>query len=230
MAAPLALNPDAQLSTQALGEEGNIALIIDDCLADPHQVRSIAAKARYATHGPHYPGLRSPVPQAAAGPLLQPLMPVIRQALGLHRDPLWREGYLSIVTTHPRDLTPIQRIPHFDGTEADALAFLLYLDEAPSGGTAFFRHRSTGFEQITEARHPAYDTSLRADLAQHGLPDQDYIRGSTPVFEQMSTLKQMFNRAVVYRGNLLHCGDLPADFVPNPDPLTGRLTLNIFLG
>ena len=38
-----------------------------------------------------------------------------------------------------------------------------------------------------------------------------------------------FNRAIVYRGNSLHCADLAADFEPLADPLSGRLTLNLFL-
>jgi hypothetical protein len=133
------------------------------------------------------------------------------------------------VTTPARALQPIQCLPHFDELEPDRLAFLLYLDRAERGGTAFYRQRGTGFETVNAARFVDFQASLERGIAQHGLPPSDYIRGDTALYEQIGKVRGTFNRAVVYRGNSLHCADLPADFEPQADPLCGRITLNLFL-
>ena len=39
----------------------------------------------------------------------------------------------------------------------------------------------------------------------------------------------VFNRMLVYRRNSLHSGSIAADFVPDPNPRTGRLSINGFL-
>ena len=94
-------------------------------------------------------------------------------------------GY-SIVTTRPAELTPIQRLPHFDGLEPERIALLHYLSGAEQGGTAFYRHRSTGYETITADRHAAYDAALHRDVARHGLPVPAYISGDTPIYERIA--------------------------------------------
>jgi len=42
----------------------------------------------------------------------------------------------------------LQRIPHVDSFLGSQLAFVHYLFKADPGGTAFYRHRGTGFEII----------------------------------------------------------------------------------
>lgn len=229
MAQPLALSPARSVRIEQVGAERHPLLIIDDCLADPAAVRAIAARAPFAPIGPHYPGLRSPVPQAAVAPLLDPLADLLAETFALPARPVYDECYLSIVTLAAGALAPIQRLPHFDGVEADRLAVLLYLDPDARGGTAFYRQRSTGFETVDRERFAPFRTSLEAGIARHGIPGADYIRGDTPLYERIGAVAGAFNRAVAYRGNSLHCADLAADFVPAADPLTGRLTLNLFL-
>jgi len=38
-----------------------------------------------------------------------------------------------------------------------------------------------------------------------------------------------FNRMLVYRRNSLHSGNIGKDFVPDANPLTGRLSINCFI-
>jgi hypothetical protein len=66
-------------------------------------------------------------------------------------------------------------------------------------------------------------------VAEHGVPPAGFVNASTPLFEQLASYDAVFNRALVYRGTSLHSGSIPADFVPDSDPRTGRLTLNTFL-
>ena len=229
MTGPLTLAPDPAPRCELIGREQHPLLILDHCLADPDHVLDIAAQAQFARHGPYYPGIRAPVPQGAALDLITPLSAQLEQAFALPAPPQFDECYLSLVTTPAQDLQPIQRLPHFDGLEPDRLAVLLYLDRAERGGTAFYRQRATGFETVDADRFAQFEQSLAAAAAQHGMPPCDYIRGDTPLYEQLFRVAGRFNRMVIYRGNSLHCADLAADFQPLVDPLRGRLTLNLFL-
>lgn len=203
-------------------------LVIDGALNDPAAVIEIAARQSYRQIGPYYPGLRAPVPEAVAWQLLQPAAALIAGLFDLKRAPIFEECYLSLITTQPEELTPIQQLPHFDGTESDRLAVLLYLDRAEQGGTAFYRQRSTGFESVSEIRFPAYEAALAQGMREHGPPAGGYLRGDIPLFEQIHSVDGVYNRAIIYRGNTLHCGLLDKQFEPSADPYKGRLTLNMF--
>jgi hypothetical protein len=204
-------------------------MIVDDCLGDPDAVIAIAARHDYGPIGPFYPGIRAAVSRSVAMPLVAPLLGEIQLVFGLDTPPAYFECYLSLVTTAPAGLRPIQRLPHFDGVERDRIAVLLYLDRAERGGTAFYRQRSTGFECIDADRFDAYRTNLAHEIERFGLPEQRYIADDTGMFEKVFEVASRFNRMIVYRGNTLHCAALAQDFVPDPDPVTGRLTLNLFL-
>ena len=54
-----------------------------------------------------------------------------------------------------------------------------------------------------------------------------YIRGDTALFERTASVAARFNRAIFYRSNLLHSGDIAADAGLSPDPRRGRLTANL---
>lgn len=229
MESPLALSASARPALSAVGAEGNPLLVVDEALDDLQLVRAIAARHSYRPIGPHYPGIRAPVSAAIAMPLVAPLAGLLQQAFGLDQPPAYGECFLSIVTRPPQDLAPIQRLPHFDGLESERIAVLLYLDPAETSGTAFYRQRSTGFESVTPDRFAAYEVALRADTVRHGLPKGGYIGSDSALFEQIGAVDGRLNRMVAYRGNQLHCASLPALFVPESDPLKGRLTLNLFL-
>jgi hypothetical protein len=229
MAAPLALAQGAVAQTEHFGREAQPLLVIDDFLADPAAVLAIAARARFRPIGPHYPGIRSAVPSAALSPLIAALTARLTMDFALPSPPRFHECYLSLVTLAATQLQPIQRLPHFDGVDGNALAVLLYLDRAETGGTAFYRQRATGFESVDAGRLDRFTRMLEQEIARHGLPQQDYIRDDTSVYQRIAGVSGRFNRAAVYRGNTLHCADLPGGYVPDPDPLSGRLTLNLFL-
>lgn len=211
------------------GAEGQVLLTLDNALPDPAAVVAIAARHRYRPIGPFYPGVRAAVSETVAMELVAPLLGRLQQAFALDAAPAYFECYLSLVTAAPRDLAPIQRLPHFDGVEPDRVAVLLYLDAAERGGTAFYRQRATGFESVDAARFATYRAALDAGAAEHGLPPPGYIADNTPLFERIHAVEGRFNRMIAYRGNTLHCAALGPDFAPSANPVEGRLTLNLFM-
>ncbi len=217
------------IQIEIIGHERQPVVVVDDFVAEPERLRTAAAALAYEPLGRHYPGVRAPVAPDEVSAYLTPLQELIAQVFGVAREIELVSAAYSIVTTRPADLTPIQRLPHFDGFEAGRVALLHYLGGPEQGGTAFYRHRSTGYETITADRHATYDAALHRDVARHGLPGPAYIAGDTPIYEQTARFAARANRALIYRGHLLHCADLPADLDFTPDPRTARLTVNTFL-
>jgi hypothetical protein len=217
-----------QLSTKICGTEGEPIVIIDGFALDPDAVREDAAMLAYAPMGIHYPGIRAEIHFAAARRTVAKIAPIARDIFGAPALEV-AEGFYSLVTTPPGELTPIQRLPHFDGVEPERLALLHYLTPHAPGGTAFYRHRRTGFETVTRERLPAYRRVLEDELARTGLPAPTYIDGDTPLFEQIARIEGRYNRAILYRGNRLHCAWLPPGTRFASDVVSGRLTMNLFL-
>ncbi|MES2043187.1 MAG: DUF6445 family protein [Pseudomonadota bacterium] len=211
------------------GSEGQPVVVIDGFAPDPRRFTEDAAFLAFRPIGEHYPGLRAVVAPVMLRDLLGALEPVVAETFGIAAFEVI-DAFYSLVTTPPSALAPIQRLPHFDGVEDGQLALLHYLSPEPRGGTAFYRHRATGFESVDAARLGAYRTALDADLRRVGLPDPAYIAGDTALFEQVARFDAVFNRAILYRSNTLHCADIPEDMTLSADPATGRLTVNTFLG
>lgn len=216
-----------QVTIERHGAEAQPVVVIDG-FADAERFRDDAAFLSFAPIGPHYPGIRAVVAPAMLRDLIARLEPIAAEVFGIPALAVI-DAFYSIVTTPPAALAPIQRLPHFDEVSPSRLALLHYLSPDERSGTAFYRHRTTGFESIDAARLAPYRAALDADLRQHGLPDAAYIAGDTPVFERLAVHQGRFNRAILYRSNTLHCADLPADLSFDADPETGRLTVNTFL-
>ena len=229
MSSPLALSPSATLSLDHFGSEAQPILTVGNALSDADAVIDIASRHSYRPMGPFYPGIRAGVSEKIAMPLVEPLADRLVESFGLARPPRYRECFLSLVTRRAQELSPIQRLPHFDGVEPTRLAVLLYLDRAERGGTAFYRQRATGYESVDADRFERYRSELDREAAEKGVPESGYISGDTPLFQQVHAVAGRFNSMVVYRGNTLHCAQLAAGFSPGATPADGRLTLNLFL-
>jgi len=211
-----------------IGRGGHPVLVIDDFFPEVSALRTDAAAKTFRPIGPHYPGIRAEVSPDLVSAFLRDLLPLIRETFAMAGDIGLIESLYSLLTTPEADLAPIQRLPHFDGLEPERLALLHYLSASSLGGTAFYRHRSTGYESIDGARYAGYSAKLHEEVRRLGLPPAAYISGDTPLFEQIARFEAKPNRALVYQGFLLHCADLPKiDF--SGDVATGRLTVNTFL-
>src|SRR3546814_19652522 len=74
------------------------------------------------------------------------------------------DASFSIVATPAEALSVVQRVPHCDAFTADRIALVHYLSPDGGDGTAFFRHRATGVETVSEARRAAYAAAFDAEL------------------------------------------------------------------
>ncbi len=212
----------------SLGSEKSPILVIDNFVASPELLIDDAALLGFEKIGPYYPGVRSVVPKAAVRRCISPIADLVADRFKVTSDYSNFDAWYSVVTTRPADLEPIQRLPHYDGVEPGRLALLHFLDRQESGGTAFYAHKSTGFETISATRESVYAAALKQDVAMHGMPEPGYISGDTQIYTQIGKVAAKFNRAIVYHGNSLHCADIPPDRDLVADPYLGRLTVNCF--
>jgi hypothetical protein len=211
------------------GRERQKVIVIDDFAADPDGMVEAARGLDWRPIGQNFPGVRHPTPPAMVAQARALLMGLIQEVFDL-KDPLNRiESYYSLVTTPPEALQPIQRLPHFDGLGAQRIAMVHHLSRAERGATAFFRHRSTGFETIDAARLPAYNQAVNQALMRGGLPPAAYLNGDTPIYERIGRYEAKYNRLLIYRGDTLHGAEAPDALPLTDDPATGRFSVNTFI-
>lgn len=224
------LHAEMRVTRHLIGNERSPLLVIDNFVADPDELVRHAAAMPLAQDKGYFPGQRVAAPiayqQFLATRLRDTLFEFFQLRGSIFRFPMC---HYSLVTTSPQKLVMLQRIPHFDSLDGNGLATIHYLFKRDLGGTAFYRHRKTGFETIDAARREAYIRALEAENDGPNLPAANYIHGDTPLFEQIAKQDGVFNRLLVYRRNCLHSGNIAADFVPDPNPLTGRLSINSFI-
>ncbi len=103
-----------------------------------------------------------------------------------------------------------------------------YLLGPESGGTAFYRHRATGFEAITPDRQARYEDAAQAE-DHSGEPGPAYHYGDNDRYEMIGEIEAKPDRFILYRGWSLHSGVIPTNANLSADPSEGRLTINMFL-
>lgn len=138
------------------------------------------------------------------------------------------EASFSIVSARPSELQSAQRAPHFDSTDPKYYALLHFLRVPAGTGTAFYRQRSTGIEQVTDDNVDLFVANARAAAA--SLPkDRGYIVASDEFYEQIGVIEAQPDRLLIYQGSLLHSGIIPEGMTFSADPREGRLTANLFV-
>ena len=233
-ASPLSAPPEgwgfslARLRSERFSAGNHLLVSADDVLAAPDEAILQASLQKFAKITPQYPGVRAPLDPAVCRVWLTQLAPLLDRMFGPYGRPWEMQAWFSLVTTPPHALAPIQCLPHVDGTDPTQIAMMLYLSRAQHGGTAFFRHRSTGLEALTANDYPRYAAALQADVARTGLPAPAYTTEGAPHFERVHSVPGHFNSAVFYRGNILHSGVIDNAAPLSADPREGRLTINAF--
>lgn len=212
-----------------VGREREPVAVIEGFSPDPDRLRRIAARAAFAGDDLYYPGVKAPVPADYFDKARDVIAAVMLDVFNMKDGADVLRAAFSIVTTPPHLLSVEQRLPHVDSIEPNRMAILHYLALDDKDGTAFYRHRSTGFETLDPERSDAYFSALNADLRRYGVPPANYICGDTPLFEQIGRIDGAFNRALVYRGRLFHSGAITAGRDLSSEPLRGRLTIASFL-
>jgi len=210
-----------------IGDEEQPVVVVDGFAPDAAALRDAALAACFGPAGEHYPGVRAPLP---AG-YMDACLPRIAQAMGRSFGRLRRlrviDASFSIVATAPGALQPRQRLPHVDAYGAERIALVHYLGPEPHG-TAFYRHRATGYETVDATRAPAYFAAVDRELCGEA-PPSGYIAGDTAAFACTARFDARFDRALLYRSYALHSGAIPPDADLSADPARGRLTVTAFL-
>lgn len=232
--AAFALHPAPTHRVLHVGADREPVLVVDELLLDPEAIvrRAETGTAFQRQEGDFYPGIRKPLDMAYASAVYAHLRELLLATFGAGGDaavtPL--SCVLSLATTRPEALRPIQSVPHFDSVERNRIASVHYLCGERFGGTSFYRHRSTGFESIDGPRLAGYAPRLKQEVMEEAKRQAArslaYIRGDTALFERTASVDAKFNRAVFYRSNLLHSGDIAVDAGLSSDPRSGRLTAN----
>jgi len=226
----IARHRDFHLQRLKIGREMAPLVVIDNVVSDPDDLVNVAASKQFGEVASYYPGIRAKVSLSYQQFILEQLRGVFAEEFAFESGAVrFTACHYSLVTTPPEKLTYLQRIPHVDSVASKELAFVHYLFKADFGGTAFYRHRKTGFEFIDQDRKPEYLRCLEEEKSGPHSPPPEYINGDTPLYELLGTQQGLFNRLVIYRRNSLHSGALSPKFVADPDPRTGRLSINGFL-
>lgn len=226
----LNLHPDIRIQKLTIGTEKAPLLVIDNFVSDPERLVRRAASRMYTPLGRYYPGIRAEAPLSYQTLFTQHLRELLFGYFDLRGSGFrFAMCHYSIVTTSPEKLEALQRIPHIDAFDGNSLASIHYLFRGDLGGTAFYRHRKTGFEYVDESRRETYSASVESENGGPDMPPAAYINGDTPLFEQIGKQEGVFNRILIYRRNSLHSGCIGRDFVPDPNPQTGRLSINTFI-
>ena len=221
---------DFHIERLTIGVERAPLLVIDNLVADPDELVEMAAGKTFGDVASYYPGVRAKVPLTFQRFLLDELRGEFANTFGSVASQLrFTACHFSLITTPKEGLTYMQRIPHVDSLFNHELALILYLFRANLGGTAFYRHRKTGFEVIDQSRHAEYWQHIQDEQAEVERGPPGYISGNTDFYEQVGHQECRFNRMLVYRRTSLHSGAVPPDFVPVSDPRRGRLSLNGFI-
>lgn len=219
----------AAISARGIGREGQPLITIDGFSPDPDALRAAALAADFECADQHYPGIRARLPDNYLRVQLPIMVRALREVFARYGKVDVIDASFSIVTTPPEALTVRQRLPHCDAFTPDRIALIHYLSPEGGDGTAFFRHRSTGFETISESRRPVYFDSLHRELREGGHPPAGYIADDTPLFERVALAEARYNRALLYPSFLLHSGAIAPGAVLSPEPAVGRLTVTAFL-
>ena len=229
MANPDPILPDPIVNVRRMGREGEPLVIIDGFSGRTDALLEAAYGAKYQHAGASYPGIRAWADPSYLDLRRDLMIQIMQQVFGFTKGISLNASTFSLVTLGAQELHPLQRVPHYDHASGEVIAIMHYLLGPESGGTAFYRHRRTGFETVTPDREDAYNAALALDERAYGTPPAQYCYGDTDWFEHIEEVEAAPDRLVLYRGRQLHSGVIPDPSVLSSDPRQGRITINMFL-
>jgi hypothetical protein len=215
-----------------IGRHGIKVSVIDNVLRDPEGVAALGFAQPYAEDRSNlYPGMRAAMPESFSIAFRAWLTPILQRNDVLAGNQILSRdmSFFSVVTTASKHLLPIQCIPHYDSTDPDLFAAVIYLCDTRFSGTAFYRHRRTGYEEITAENLSHYQLALNSDMRMHGPPKKEYINGDSLLFETIFSNELKFNSAIVYPARILHAAKIEKQFHSPKDQHEWRLTVTALL-
>ena len=216
------------VTVESIGVEAQPLVVLDDFGPDPDGLRRFAEAAEFTPALNHFPGVRAALPADYLATQLPVIAAAAAEAFGRTGPITVVDASFSIVSTPAGELTIPQRLPHIDAFTEDRIALIQYLSPAGGDGTAFFRHRATGFETVDETKRDLFFRHLDIEMRHRGVPPPEYVLGDTQLFECIRTEPARYNRALLYRSWNLHSGAISPDNMLSVDPAVGRLTVTGF--
>lgn len=230
-AAGFCFNPNPTVNVLPL-MPGQHCVVIDDVLAHPEGLLAWARAQPYTPPRYPYPGLVCDVPSALARSVADHFALHVRKHLGARRT-LDLAVRLSMVTTPPAELAPVQWLCHRDRYEIERpeilyAASVLYLFRDPAlGGTRFYAPR---LSKAKTEKLVADSQFLNAhDFTERYGWQPGYMAGSNAYFEMVAEVPAAWNRVIFYDGGLFHSAAVGDPLQLSADPARGRLTLNTFI-
>ncbi len=228
------ISENLAVKTTCLGDEKNKVIIIDDVLTDPVKLVEYAASinfppAPWLRQRKGYPGIRADLPVGSIEPLIIKIKEIIEAKYDIppSASRISCQSSLCMMTVPESELGPYQLIPHFDTSRQYYFAALLYLCGEEHGGTAFYRHNSTGYESIVPEQSEDYLDHCYKELNSRKL-EKRYFSESDDYYTKIGFVPARFNRLAIYKGCLLHSANVVSDISISSDPRAGRLTANLF--
>lgn len=224
--------PTAQASRVAITPR-HTCLVIDDALSEPQHWVDWAAEHRAEFRdAPHnaFPGPELALPESVVERIAAFFAVHARGALGGRRT-LRSLARLSLTTRRPDELQPAQWMCHVDNAGLAPghclLAGVLYLFKRPElGGTAFYAPNRPVAE-IAAMKQDAMTLPPDEFTARHGIAP-GYMTASNAWFRRLLGIGARWNRLIFYPGTVLHSADIARPDLLDPDPRSGRLTINTF--
>ena len=226
--AMFAFNPNATVSSSRVGKCPISVTVADDVLLRPQRLAEFGLGHAFLEDGSNlYPGVRARVPAEFSRSLRAWLTRTLRSTGVLEESGHIQDDatFFSIVNKSRADLLPLQRIPHYDSTDPGVFAAVIYLFDRANSGTSFYRHRTTGYEKITPDNADNYKAALNRSMKNLGPPAREYMNGSNDLFERTHSVDSVFNRIVIYSGNVLHAADIDGRLFNGHDNGQWRLTV-----
>jgi hypothetical protein len=216
------------VTVHQFGREREPVVVIDGFSGIAGELLAAGRAAEYQPGGAAYPGIRAWAEPAYLDRRRDLMFAIMQRVFGFTQVAC-EVSTFSLVTLAEAELSPVQRRPHYDAASGDLVAVMHYLLDTESGGTAFYRHRRTGFEAITATRETAYHAAVAEDDREYGAPPPRYHHGDSDRYEMIGEVAARPDRLVLYRGRQLHSGVIPDPTALSADPARGRLTINMFL-
>ena len=227
-----AFNPNASVSSARVGKCPIAVTVADNVLLHPQQLAEFARGLEFVEDDSNlYPGIRARLPAEFSRPFHAWLTNTLRCAGVLEESSYVHEdaSFFSIVNKNRANLLPLQRIPHYDSIDPRVFAAVVYLFDRANSGTSFYRHRTTGYETIGDDNKDNFKMALNRNMKTLGPPAREYANGSNALFERTHSVDSVFNRIVIYSGNVLHAADIDGSLFTGNDNSQWRLTISALI-
>ena len=158
-------------------------IVVDGFYNDPHRIRKDALTMEFGTTG-NYPGMRTMT--MVGGGVLEHLEMIM--GITINRS-LWNGGEYTGTYQYVTEGTPTW--VHADRHNDWSCVVYLHPDPEPNSGTSFYKHIQTGSRMYSDN-------------------DGEFVEGDGDRWDKWlktDTVGNVFNRAIIFKGELWHAAD-----------------------